>query len=209
MDKQLLRAVALAAALLLTACSEAPRPAESKKEDVPAKVEPPGPPEAVAGRTAFYEMYKPARAWATDLLPLTLASGEVPGIKNDDGKAGMWTAVFVSPSRGEARTFVYAVVDHGSDIHRGVSARGAQAWSGPTPQSRPFQITEFSINSDEAFKTASKTAAAWLKRHPGQKVSITLASTARFRTPVWFIMWGSRKSGYLAFVNATTGLAMK
>jgi len=209
MDKQHLRAVAaLAAALFLTACSEAPKPAESKRADAPAKAEPPGPPEAVDGRTAFYEMYKPARAWATDLLPLTLTSGEVPGIKNEDGKAGMWTAVFVSPSRGEARFFVYAVADHGSDM-KGISARGAQTWSGPTPQSRPFQITEFSINSDEAFKTASKTAGAWLKRHPGQKVSITLASTARFPGPVWYIMWGNRTSGYLAFVSATTGLAMK
>jgi hypothetical protein len=209
MDKQLLRAVAaLAAALFLTACSEAPKPAESRIAGAPAKAEPPGPPQVVAGRTAFYEMYKPARAWATDLLPLTLASGEVPGIKNEDGKAGMWTAVFVSPSRGEARTFEYAVADHGSDI-KGITARGAQTWSGPTPQSRPFQITEFSINSDEAFKSASKTAGAWLKRHPGQKVSITLASTARFSGPVWYIMWGNRKSGYLAFVSATTGLAMK
>ncbi len=199
----------LAAALLLTACSQSPRPAESKKTEAPAKVESPGPPEAVAGRTAFYEMYKPARAWASDLLPLTLASGEIPGIKNEDGKAAMWTAVFVSPSRREARTFVYAAADHGSEIHRGVSAGGAQAWSGPTPQSRPFQITEFSVNSDEAYKTASKTAGAWLRRHPGQKVNITLASTARFGAPVWYIMWGTRKSGFLAFVNATTGTAMK
>jgi hypothetical protein len=211
MDKQLFlrAATALAAALLLTACSEAPKPAESKRAEAPAKTEPTGPPEAVDGSTAFYEMYKPARTWATDLLPLTLTSGEVPGIKNEDGKAGMWTAVFVSPSRGEARTFVYAVADHGSDIHKGVSARGAQAWSGATPQSRPFQITEFSVNSEAAFKTASKTAGAWLKRHPGQKVSITLASTARFPGPVWYIMWGTRKSGYLAFVSATTGMALK
>jgi hypothetical protein len=121
----------------------------------------------------------------------------------------MWTAVFVSPSRREARTFVYAVADHGSDIHKGVSAGGAQSWSGPTAKSRPFQVTEFITNSDDAFKAASEKAAAWLKKHPGKKVSITLASEARFRAPVWYIMWGTTKSGYLAFVNATTGLAMK
>jgi len=210
MEKQFLRAVAaLAAALFLTGCSEAPKPAESKSAEAPAKAEPTGPPEAVDGGTAFYEMYKPARAWAPDLLPLTLASGEIPGIKNEDGKAGMWSAVFVSPSLGEARTFVYAVADHGSDIHKGVSARGAQAWSGATPQSRPFQITELSIKSEDAFKTASKMAGAWLKKHPGEKVSITLASSARSAGPVWYIMWGSRKSGYLALVSATTGLPVK
>ncbi len=209
MDKQLLKAVvALTSALLLTACSEAPNPVDSKKAETPAKVEPAGPPEAVAARSAFYEMYKPARAWASDLLPLTVAAGEIPGIKNEDGKAGMWTAVFVSPSRREARTFVYAVADSGSDIHKGVTG-GAQDWSGSTPKSRPFQVTEFITNSDEAFKTASEKAGAWLSKHPGKKVSITLASTARFPTPVWYIMWGDNKSGYLAFVNAITGLPMK
>jgi len=207
--KLLLTATALGAALLLTACSEAPQPAESKNAEAPAKTEPPAPPAAVAARTAFYEMYKPARTWASDLMPLTMVAGEVPGIKNEDGKAGMWTAVFVSPGRNQARTFVYAVTDHGSDIHKGVSAGVEQTWSGPTAKSRPFQVTEFVTNSDEAFKTASAKAAGWLKRHPGRKVSITLASTARFPVPVWYILWGTPKSGYLAFVNATTGLVMK
>ena len=210
MDKPLLKGLtALAAALLLTACSEAPKPAETKAAEAPAKVEPAGPPEAISGRSAFYEMYKPARTWATDLLPLTLAAGEVPGVKNEGGKAGMWTAVFVSPSRREARTFVYAVADSGADIHKGVTAGGAQAWSGETPKSRPFQVTEFVTNSDDAYKAAAEKAASWIKAHPGAKASITLANTSRFSAPVWYIMWGNPKSGYLAFVNATTGLVVK
>ena len=210
MEKQLLKAaVAVAAAVLLTACSKASKPEEATKVQAAAKTAPALPPEAVAARTAFYEMYKPARAWAADLLPLTLTAGEVPGIRNEDGKAGLWIAVFVSPSRREARTFSYAVADHGSDIHKGVSAGAAQIWSGPTPKSRPFQVTEFVTNSDEAFQTASQKAHTWLTKHPGKKVSITMASTARFPAPVWYIMWGDTKSGYLAFVNATTGLPMK
>jgi hypothetical protein len=211
MDKRLLSGIAvLTAAWLLTGCSEAPRPAESKRAETPAKTEPAGPPEAVAGRTAFFEMYKPARTWATDLMPLTLESGEVPGIKNEGGKAGKWTAIFVSPGRHEARTFVYAVASHGGDIHKGVSILGAEPWSGPTAQSRPFQTSDFAINSDAAFQTASKAAGAWPQKHPGQKVSLMLTSTTRFGSaPVWFVMWGTRQSGYLAFVNATTGLIMK
>src|SRR5581483_1467220 len=98
-------AIFFAAVLILTSCSEAPKPAaaESKKEAEP----PPQPSGPVSAKTAFYEMYKPARTWATDLLPLTLVSNEIPGIKNEGGKAAMWTAVFVSPSRREARTFTY------------------------------------------------------------------------------------------------------
>jgi hypothetical protein len=176
-----------------------------KAERAKKAPEPSGP---VAGRNAFYEMYKPARSWASDLLPLSLAAGEVPGVPNADGKAGMWTAVFVSPSRREARTFYYAVADHGGEVHRGVTAGGAQPWSGATPKSRPFQVTEFVVNSDDAYKTALAKAGPWLKKHPGKKMSITLASTARFPAPVWYVMWGDAKSGYLAFVNATTGIAM-
>ena len=207
MDKQLLKpAAAIAVALFLTACSEAPQTGEPNRS---AKAEPAVPPEAVAARTAFYEMYKPARTWAADLLPLTLTAGEVPGIKNENGKAGMWIAVFVSPGRREARTLVYAVKDHAGDIHKGVTAGGTQVWSGPTPKSRPFQVTEFITDSDDAFKTASQKAGTWLNKHPGTKVSITMAGTARFPGPVWYIMWGDTKSGYLGFVNAVTGAVLK
>jgi hypothetical protein len=201
MKKRVFLAVAaMAAAAAFTSCTEAPQPAPSK-EPAAAKKEPPAPEGPVAAQTAFYEMYKPARAWAPDLLPLSLISGEVKGTANDGGKAAMWTAVFVSQSRREARTFVWAV-------GKGVSEAGAESWSGSTPKSRPFQITEFVVNSDAAYKTAAEKAAAWLKKHPGKTASLSLASTARLQVPVWYVMWGTPKSGYLAFVNATTGTPM-
>jgi len=187
---------------LLTACSQAPQtPApETKKAEEPKKA-----PEPVAAQTAFFEMYKPARQWAADLLPLSLVSNEIPGMNNGEGTAAMWTAVFVSPGRREARTFFYAVADHGTTIHKGVEIGGAQAWTGSTPKSQPFQITEFAVNSDAAFKTASAKAAAWLKKHPGMPVAMALGKTSRFPGPVWYIQWGTTKLGYAVFVNATTG----
>ena len=210
MDKQLLKTVvALAAALVLAACSEAPKPAapSAKTEAEPEKKapEPTGP---IAARTAFFEMYKPARAWAADLLPLSLTSGEVAGIVNAGGKAGLWTAVFVSPSRREARTFTYAVADQGGTIHKGVSAEVAQPWTGATAKSRPFQVTGFAVNSDDAYKAALAKASAWVRAHPGRKVSMTLVNDPRFPAPAWYVLWGNRGSGYLAFVNAVTGTAM-
>src|SRR5437899_3366710 len=122
MDKHLLKAAAVFAAILaMTACSDAPK-TETKTEE--AKKEPPAPTEPVAAKTAFYEMYRPARSWATDLLVLSLTSGEIEGFKNTDGKAAMWTVVFVSPSRNEARTVTYAIADHGT-IQKGVTMAGA------------------------------------------------------------------------------------
>ena len=202
MNDKRLKAAAAIFAFIATACSEAPKTSETKTE---AKKEASKPPEPVSGKTAFYEMYKPARAWASDFLPLSLASGEVPNMKNEAGKAAMWTAVFVSPSRREARTLSYSVVDQGTTIHKGITVGGAEPWSGPTAKSEPFQTTQFVIDSDVAYETASHKAAAWLKNHPGRSVSFYLGNASRFPAPVWYVLWGNNKSGYAAYVNATTG----
>ena len=203
--KLLIAATAVVAVVAMTACSEAPTPTEIKQAGVETKQEPAKPPEPVAAQTAFYEMYKPARTWAPDLLALSLISNEVPSMKSEDGKFPMWTAVFVSPSRREARTFTYSVVDYGSDVHKGVDAGGAQSWTGATPKSAPFQTTGFAVNSDAAYKTAYAKAEGWVNKHPGKKVAFSLGSAARFPAPVWFIIWGDTKSGYAVYVNATTG----
>ena len=208
MDKRLSKASAFAAVLILTACSEAPKTTTEAKTETEAKKEvvPSGP---VSAKTAFYAMYTPARTWATDLLPLSLVSNEVPGQKNEDGKAAMWTVVFVSPSRREARTLYYSTVDSGANIHKGVNAGGPEPWSGATGKVKPFQITEFAVDSDAAYKTAYEKAESWVKKHPDKKCTMSLISAARFPSPVWYVLWGNEKSGYAAFVNATTGLAMK
>ena len=206
--KLLLAAGAVAAVVAMTACSEAPTPAEIKKAGVETKQEPAKLPEPVAAQTAFYEMYKPARNWAPDLLALSLISNEVPSMKSADGKFPMWTAVFVSPSLRQARTFTYSVVDDGATIHKGVGVGGAEPWSGATPKSSPFQTTGFVVNSDAAYKTAYAKAEVWVKKHPGKKVAFSLGSAAQFPAPVWFIIWGDTKSGYAVYVNATTGIVI-
>ncbi|MBS1874388.1 MAG: hypothetical protein JSU00_14320 [Acidobacteria bacterium] len=205
MDKRILIATVIAGAAFLGGCSEAPAPVDKTAE---LKKEPPKPPEPVAGQSAFFEMYKPARQWAADVQPLTLASNDVPGRTAEGGKAWMWTAVFVSPSKREARTLFYSVVEH-EKVLRGVTVGGAQTWSGATPKSKPFGVAEFQVNSDAAYDTVYKKAEAWVKKHPGKKLSIYLASTNRFPAPAWYVMWGDSKSGYLGFVNATTGVAFK
>jgi len=203
----LLSATIAAAALVLPACSDTPKAAV--KVETEAKKEPAKPPEAVTAQRAFYEMYKPARAWATDLLALSVTSGEVPNIKNEDGKAGLWTAIFVSPSRKEARSFTYAVVDSGADIRKGVNISNVLPWGGATPTSKPFSNSEFAVDSDAAYKAASEKAAVWLSKHPDQKATFRLGNASRFAAPVWYIMWGTTKNGYAALVNATTGAIVK
>jgi hypothetical protein len=204
MDKHLLKTfAAVAAALVMVACSDSPKPAETPAAD--AKKEAPKVVEPVTGQTAFYEIYKLARSWApTDLTALSLKSGELEGFKNADGKAGLWTAVFVSPSIRQARTFTYAIADAGA-IQKGVSASASEPWSGENKDSLTFQNENFQVDSDAAFKTAAAKAADWLKDHADKKCTMTLGNASRFSAPVWWVMWGDAKSGYTAYVNAASG----
>ena len=206
MGKLLATMTALIAVLLLAACSEAPRPAETKTEEAPKKEVPAAP---VTAKTAFFEMYKPARAWASDFLVLSMDSNEVPGITSEGGKYGIWTAVFVSPSRHEARTFTYSVVDSGTAIHKGVDVSPAQSWSGATATSAPVQSMDFAVDSDAAYQTAYAKAASWVKQHPDKQVAFTLGNASRFPTPVWYILWGTKSSGYSVLVSASTGAEVK
>ena len=37
---------------------------------------------------------------------------------------------------------------------------------------------------------------------------MSLVNSTRFPSPAWYVMWGTAKSGYLVFVNATSGQIM-
>jgi len=164
--------------------------------------------EPVAAKTAFWEMYKPARSWAADLLVLSLASNEIPGVKSEAGRFGMWAAVFVSPARQEARTFTYSVAATGN-TPKGVSAGVAQRWTGSTLQSQAFRVSDFAIDSEAAYQAALAKANVWVKQHPDKKAALILASASRFSVPVWYVIWGSKTSGYAVFVNAVNGAPIK
>ncbi len=206
MNKNLLKAVLAVAAIVLSACSSEPaKTTEAKTEDT-AKA-PAGPPEPVLAKAAFYEMYTPAHTWAADLLPLSLKSGEITGVKNAEGKAGFWTAVFASPSQHSARTYTYAVADQLPNITKGVKAEGAEPWAGPTTAVMTFQTSDFTTDSDAAYKTAATKAADWLKdaENAAKPVTFTLGAASRFPAPVWYILFGNSKSGFAVTINASTG----
>lgn len=195
------------AALLLAGCSSTgsnstPQPA--------ATAQPVAAPEIVTGKTAFWEMYKTAHAWASDAEPIRLTMKSVPGYTNKEGKAGMWEAVFASPSLGSYRTFSYAIVDAPPGISKGVAAGLALPWSGVTRDAMPIETDMFNVDSDAAYAAAAADAAETLKKDP--KLEITdfeVGDTYKFSTPVWYILWGTKKSGYAAIVDASSGKVLK
>jgi hypothetical protein len=207
MHGNLWKASALFLTLVLAAC-ESPKPASEATADSGSK-QASAAPVPVSGRTAFWEMYKSAHTWSADLMPLSLESKSVPGIKNEAGKAAMWTATFGSPTRRQARTFSYSVSASPPDIYKGVTVGNSITWNGPTPTALAFTTTDFAVDSDAAYTSADAQAAAWEKTHPGKDVSLTLGNAARFKGPVWYVLWGDKKTGYSVFVDAKSGTVIK
>ncbi len=203
MSRHCAKAVAAIALLLMTACSE-----PSKTEN--AKTESSAPANPVSGKTAFWDMYKAAYNWSKDMVPLKLESKELPGVKNQDGKAGMWSATFGSSQKHQAVVITYAVAAHPPDIYKGIQVDHPIPWSGPSRDVSPFQTSDFSTDSDAAYKTAMGQADSWLKQHPDKQASLLLGNNpSRFSAPVWYVLWGDSKSGYGVFVNAKTGEVAK
>lgn len=196
------------AVLLLAGCSQTTTPAVSNESG--AAKESTGPPEPVTAKTAFGEMYTSARQWATDLVLLRLTPKDVPGFKNEAGKAAMWQATFASPSQHQYRVYSYAIAAVPPDIYKGVSASLRAPWGGETRDVMPIDLSNFNIDSDAAYQAAAADGTAWLKKNPAKGLSsFALEDTARFQAPVWLLMWGDKKSGYLAFVDANSGKVLK
>jgi hypothetical protein len=188
--------------LLFAGCSQSTNPANETK----AAKEPASPAVPVTAKTAFWPMYTSARNWTPDLVMIRLTPKEVPGFKNEAGKAAMWQAAFASPSLHQYRIYSYAVAAVSPDIHKGVVAGLRLPWDGVTRDAMPVEISSFNVDSDAAYQAAATDAAAWLKKNPDKEPSsFQLGNTYRFQAPVWYLVWGDKKSGYVAYVDANTG----
>jgi hypothetical protein len=164
----------------------------------------------VAAKTAFWPMYTAARHWSTDIVILRLTPKEVPGFKNEGGKAAMWEAMFGSPSQHQYRVYSYAISSSPPDIFKGVSAGLRVPWGGVTRDTMPIELTSFNVDSDAAYQAATADGAAWLKKNPDKALSsFALGNNFRFQAPVWYLMWGDKKSGYVAYIDANSGKVLK
>lgn len=196
------QAVALVAVLLFISGWQ--RLIAANAQAGPAKAAAPSP-NAVTAKTAFWDMYKMAHTWASDLVSLKVESKKVPGITNTGGKAVMWTATFGSPSKHEARVFTYTAITQAPDLRKGITVGNSLPWPGPTRDALPFDTGDFAQDSDAIYNTAYAQVATWAKAHPDKDVSMTLGNAARFSGPVWYVLWGDSKSGPAVFVNAKSG----
>jgi hypothetical protein len=201
--------VMVVAGLFFTGCSQSTTvPVNSGSE---AK-KPAGPPELASAKTAFWPMYTAARSWAPDLVVLRLTTKELPGFENKEGKAAMWEAMFASPSLHAYRLDTYAIANKPPDIYRGATAGLRLPWGGISRDAMPMDTSNFNVDSDAAYAAvvADPDAANWLKKNPDKKLSlIELGNVYQFHSLVWYLVWGDKKSGYAAYVDATSGKVLK
>lgn len=189
---------ALPLMIILSACSEAPKQ-ETAKE--PAKA-----PVALTGRQAFQRIYPQARGWAPDVQLLQLTSVNLTQVKSENGKAGAWQAILVSPSRAKARTYTYSSVEEEPSLHEGVFPGMEEDYS-PHGASTPFEIAALKVDSDQALETASQKSQEYIKKNPTKPVMFLLEQTRKFPDPAWRVIWGESvgTSDYSVFVDASTG----
>src|SRR5665213_917723 len=190
---------ALAAALLLAACSDSPAPV-SKAPELP--------PPPITGRQAFQYVYGSSRIWATDSMPLTIRSMNVPGVKPENGKAGAWEVVFVSEAMARGRPYTWSAVET-ETVHKGVFPGPQESWH-PGGPNQPFSPALLKVDTPEALVEAIKISGPYLDK-PGQRppVSYLLSYEAarHFPNPVWRVLWGGTVSSaeYTVTVAAHTG----
>lgn len=202
-----LSAVAIAL-LMMAGCSQSTKPSESVQ--AAAVNTPPGPAELITAKTAFWPMYKSAMAWSGDSQVIRLSQKVVPGFKNQAGKAAMWEATIGSPSRHEYRLYTYAIANVLPDIHKGTAAGSPRPWSGQARDAMPIDVTAFKTDSDVAYQLSAADAAGWIAKNPDKLLtSLELGSTFNISAPVWYLVWGDTKTGYVGLVNATSGTMYK
>ena len=197
-------AAAVAAAALVTGCSNGNNIGSTPNVVKAADVAPAAP---VTAKTALGQMYKAALGWRGDVQLMRLSPKPVTGFTNAEGKAAMWEAAFGSPTRHQVRMYTYSIATVLPDIHKGVSAQLAMPWAGPTRDAMPVDLSLFTVDSDAAYQAAAKDAAQWLKKNPKMELAtLDLGSNYRYRAPAWYVSWGDpKKNGYIVLIDATSG----
>jgi len=193
---------AIAGFLLFSGCSDVPKAVESKVEVKKGPEIPAGP---ILALTAYYKMYEVARKWSPDIQPLGLSAIDAESLPGEDGKFPAWKAMFGSATKRQAVTYTYSTVEH-AGVLKGVRSGSTVPWAGGGAEAQPYSNSDIKIDSDAAYKVALERADAWLKKNSDKPITeFALGDSSRFPAPVWYVIWGSPKNGFAAYVNATNG----
>jgi hypothetical protein len=183
--------------ILLTGCSSGPAP---KPVEKPA-------PEPVTGLHALAQMFTSARRWSPDILILKVTSLQVGTLKPIPGKATAWQAIFVSPSLGQSRAYMYSVMDVGTSVREGIFPESPVPFNASTQSAQAFSIQAAKKDTDEVYETALPKAKDYSAKNPNLPINFLLELNNRSPAPAWRVIWGdsASHSGFSVLIDSATG----
>ena len=204
MKKRLIGVLVLSAFGFLLGCETTPtKPAEPAKPAEPVKKEP----SFYSGKQAFNATNSLAVRWAADATPVRLESKLTSEGNGQNGKATIWKAGFISPSKGQIKFFVYSGSRLPDSPPYGVSSDVETAYS-PEVRQLAFSALLVKTDTDEAFNTAQAHGGAnLLKKDPNQPVTYVLLWNAPKQALYWHVVYGAdeKSTKGSGIINALTG----
>jgi hypothetical protein len=193
---------------LLTGCESTPKPGEGgQPASTAATPTQSKPPALYTGLQAFNCVNGLAQRWSSDVIPVRLESQVNSEANGQDGKATVWKAGFISPSRGKLKYFFCSGSRLKDSPPYGPSADTEQAY-GPDVPSLGFQPLFLKTDSDKAYAVAQEHGGASLiKKDPNQVVTYFVLWNPKQRALYWYVMYGKDKESAAGagIVNALTG----
>lgn len=205
MKKVCLAVMFLIAITCLFGCSSAPvKEASSNKA---ASTEPAQKKEPIlyTGKSCFTRMVDQAQRWAPDALPFHAESSLNAESDGHEGKATIWKAMFVSPSKGRYKTFTCSGSRLPEEPSPGISGSAESIPPAATPMFHPSYL---STDSDKAFALAQeKGGSKLLEKDPKQPIVYSLDWDPTKKQLVWVVIYGTglKDSKGVGIVDASTG----
>ena len=188
--------------IVLSGCSSTPQQQTTSATPQPVEKK-----EAVlyTGKPCFTRMVDQARRWSLDAMPVHVESELNSESLGHDGKATVWQATFVSPSRATARVYSCSGSLLADAPPQGISARPEMAASTAVPM---FDPSFLGTDSDAAFAVAQeKGGAKLLEKDPKQPVIYALNWDPQKKQLVWIVVYGTdpKDSKGMGVIDASTG----
>jgi hypothetical protein len=187
--------------LALSGC-ESSTPTQSSEEAKPVKKEP----SLYSGLQAFNTMNALALKWAPDATPVRLESRVNSESNGQGGKATVWRAGFISPSRHQLKFFLCSGSRLPDSPPYGVSSDIETPYEAAVGR-MAFPAFLLKVDSDKAYDVAQQHGgASLLKKNPQQPVLYVLLFTPGKNALYWNVIYGTEeKSAGAGIVHATTG----
>lgn len=196
-------------AALVAGCSSEPE----KKESSPSPTAPAAKKnEFETGRVAFQKTYISARGWAADAKPFRLESNCGFDAPVEQGKCGVWRAVFASAERRASKPFVWSGVSNPDAPPAGVNPGPEDDFNPSNPNTQPFDLAFLKQDSDKAFEVAQKHGGEKImKADPKQPVKFVLDWWPKENKLKWHVIYGTSTADakLRVAVDATIGEFLK